>query len=171
MNGPLRHLAHARPLFLAGFLACVLLMATALYLQHVDGLEPCPLCVLQRVAVIVLGIVFLVAALHNPGRLGQRIYAGLLILAAAAGAAVAGRHVWLENLPEDRVPSCGPGLDYMLENFPLARTLELVLRGSGECAEVSWRMLGLSMPSWTLIAFAGFAALAFYLLLRPSARP
>lgn len=161
----------SRPLFLAGFIACVLLMAAALYLQYVSGLEPCPLCILQRIAVIALGFVFLVAALHNPGRVGQRIYAVLLILAAAGGAAVAGRHVWLENLPEDRVPSCGPGMDYMLENFPLTRTLELVLRGSGECAEVSWRMLGLSIPSWTLIAFVFFAAFGLYLLLHRRSDP
>jgi disulfide bond formation protein DsbB len=164
MNGYAQH--SARPLFLAGFITCVLLMAAALYLQYVSGLEPCPLCILQRIAVIALGLVFLAATLHDPGRIGQRVYAALLVLAAAAGAAVAGRHVWLENLPEDRVPSCGPGLEYMLENFPLGRTLELVLRGSGECAEVSWRMLGLSIPSWTLIAFAGFAGFGLYLLLR-----
>lgn len=158
--------AGARPLFAVGFLACALLMAAALYLQHVSGLEPCPLCILQRIAIIALGVVFLIAALHNPRRLGQRLYGLLIMLLAGAGAAIAGRHVWLENLPEDRVPACGPSLDYMLENLPFTRTLALVLRGSGECAEVTWRMLGLSIPSWTLIAFAGFLLLGGYLLLR-----
>lgn len=161
----------ARPLFVLGFVACALLMTAALYLQHVSGLEPCPLCILQRIAVIALGAVFVIAALHNPRRSGQRVYGLLLMLLAATGAAIAGRHVWLENLPEDRVPACGPSLDYMLENLPFARTLELVLRGSGECAEVSWRMLGLSIPSWTLIAFAGFFLLGIYLLFRRASRP
>lgn len=170
MNGYLES-AGPRPLFLAGFAACALLIAAALYLQYVDGLEPCPLCILQRVAIIALGAVFLVGALHNPRRLGRRIYAGLVVLVAAAGGAVAARHVWLENLPEDQVPACGPGLDYMIENFPLGRAMEMILRGSGECAEVSWTMLGLSIPSWTLIAFAAFIVLGGFLLLRPSARP
>ncbi|MDR2876591.1 MAG: disulfide bond formation protein B [Chromatiales bacterium] len=153
-----------RPLFALGFITCTSLMAIALYLQHVNGLEPCPLCILQRVAVIALGVIFLIAALHNPRTLGQRVYGLLIMLTATAGAGVAGRHVWLENLPKDRVPTCGPSLDYMLETLPFKRTLELVLRGSGECAEVTWRMLGLSIPSWTLIAFAGFFLFGAYLL-------
>lgn len=160
-----------RPLFLAGFAVCVLLIAAALYLQHVNGLEPCPLCILQRVAVMALGVVFLLGAIHNPRRIGRRIYGALVVLAAAAGGAVAARHVWLERLPEDQVPACGPGLDYILDNFPFTRALELILRGSGECAEVSWTMLGLSIPGWTLIAFAAFAVLGAFLLLRPSGRP
>jgi disulfide bond formation protein DsbB len=160
----------ARPLFLAGFIVCVLLIITALYMQHVMGLEPCPLCIMQRVAVIALGIIMLLAAIHNPGRIGQRVYAGLVILAAAAGGGVAARHVWLENLPEDRVPACGPGLDYMLENFPLQRVIEMVFRGSGECAEVAWRFLGLSLAGWMLVVFAGFIGLAIMLMAKPRAR-
>src|SRR5690606_13753857 len=133
--------------------ACLFLIGAALYLQHVDGLEPCPLCILQRLAIIALGVVFLLGAVHNPRRFGRRVYAVFVALFAAAGGAVAARHVWLENLPEDQVPACGPGLDYIMGNFPLSRALELVLRGSGECAEVAWRMFGLSIPGWTLIAF------------------
>lgn len=162
--------ARTRPLFAAGFAACALLIAAALYLQHVSGLEPCPLCILQRIAVIALGAVFLVAWIHNPRRTGQRVYAVLIGVFAVAGGAVAARHVWLENLPEDRVPACGPGLDYIMENFPLSRALELILRGSGECAEVAWRFLGLSIPGWTLVAFTAFLVLAGLLFARTIGR-
>ncbi len=155
----------ARPLCLAGFIACVLLILTALYMQHGMGLEPCPLCILQRVAVMALGLILLLAAIHNPGRIGQRLYGGLVMLTAIAGGGVAARHVWLESLPEDRIPACGPGLDYMLENFPLQRVIEMVFRGSGECAEVAWSFLGLSIAGWMLIIFAGFFGLGLTLLM------
>lgn len=134
-----------------GFVACAGLIGYALYAQHVLGLEPCPLCILQRVAIAALGLVFGLAALHAPGPVGRRVYAGLLLVAATAGAGVAGRHVWLQNLPPERVPSCGPGLEYILEAFPLREALKMVLAGSGECASVEWRLLGLSMPAWVLI--------------------
>ncbi len=134
-----------------GFGACVGLMAYALFSQYVLGLEPCPLCIFQRVAVISMGVVFLVAAIHAPGLVGRRVYGVLLALAAAGGAIVAGRHVWLQNLPPDQVPTCGPGLDFMLEAFPFTEMLTTVFSGSGECAEVDWAFVGLSMPAWVLI--------------------
>lgn len=135
-----------------GALACAGLMAYALYAQHALGLEPCPLCIFQRVAVIALGAVFLVATVHSAGSGGRRAYALLLGLVALAGSGVAGRHVWLTTLPPERVPACGPGLEFMLESFPLREALAMVLSGSGECASVDWRFLGLSMPAWVLIA-------------------
>jgi disulfide bond formation protein DsbB len=141
-----------RSLNLLGFACCVGLMAYALYAEHVLMLTPCPLCILQRLAVISLGIVFLVAALHGAGGAGRYVYAALIALAALAGAAVAGWHVWMQNLPADQVPTCGPGLDYMLESFPLADVLKMVFSGSGECASIDWQFLGLSMPAWVLIA-------------------
>ena len=136
----------------AGFAACVGMMAFALYSQHFLGLEPCPLCVLQRVAVIALGLLFFVAAVHPAGRLGRRIYSILIMVVALAGSGVSARHVWLQNLPPDQVPTCGPGLDFMLDTLPIAEVLDLVLSGSGECAEVVWVLFGLSMPAWTFIA-------------------
>jgi len=135
-----------------GALACAGLMAYALYAQHGLGLEPCPLCILQRVAVIFMGSIFLVAALHPAGAVGRRVYGALLALIALAGSGVAGRHVWLTTLPPERIPACGPGLDFMLESFPLREALAMVLSGSGECANVDWQFLGLSMPAWVLIA-------------------
>ena len=112
-----------RSLNLLGFACCLVLMAYALYAEHVLMLTPCPLCILQRLAVISLGIVFLVAAMHGAVGAGRYIYAALIALATLAGAGVAGWHLWLQNLPADQVPTCGPGLDYMLESFPaLGRT-------------------------------------------------
>lgn len=139
---------------LAGMLGCMGLMIYALYAQHVLGLEPCPLCIFQRVAVIGLGLVFGLAALQAPGTTGRRIYAVLLVLVAAAGMGVSGRHLWLQSLPPERVPACGPGLEYMLESFPLREMLQTVLSGSGECAQVDWSFLGLAMPAWVLISVA-----------------
>ncbi|MDZ7786640.1 MAG: disulfide bond formation protein B [Halofilum sp. (in: g-proteobacteria)] len=138
-----------------------------LWLQQGLGLEPCPLCVLDRVAFALAGVVLLLAALHGPARTGRRVYAALALLPLAFGLAVAGRHVWLQHLPEEQVPACGPSLDYILENFPLQRALDLVLRGSGSCAQVQWRFLGLSIPEWTLALFALLALFAVAVIVRP----
>lgn len=142
-----------------GAVACAAMLAFALFSEHVLGLEPCPLCVFQRVAVISLGGVFLMAALHNPGNVGSRLYLALMLIAVAGGAGVAGRHIWLQNLPPDQVPACGPGLDFMMDSFPLVEVFDMVLSGSGECADISWSLLGLSMPAWVLIAVT---SLGFY---------
>jgi len=148
-----------RGLNLAGFAACTGLLGYAFYAQHGLGLEPCPLCIFQRVAVLALGAVFLMAALHHPGRAGARAYAGLAGITAAAGSAVAARHVWLQSLPPDQVPACGPGLDYLLDAFPLGEALAMVFTGSGECADVDWTFLGLSMPGWVLVWLVALGAL------------
>ena len=144
-----------RLLNVAGFLACAGMMGFALYAQHVLLLEPCPLCVFQRLATIALGGVFLLAALHDPGRIGGRIYAFLVLLTAGFGVGVAGWHVYLQNLPAEDVPGCGPGFEYIMENFALFDALDLIFKGSGECADVVWRLLGLSMPSWVIIGLGG----------------
>ena len=142
-----------------GFLACAGLLGYAYYSQFIDGLEPCPLCIFQRVAVIVLGLLFAIAAVHGAGKTGSRVYAGLVALAAAAGAGIAGWHVRLQNLPPDQVPECGPGLDYMLDVFPLTETLRRVFTASGECADINWNFLGISMPAWVLIWFIGLGVI------------
>jgi len=159
-------LPNKRVLNFAGFLCCVGLMGFALFAQHVLLLDPCPLCVLQRVAVISLGIVFLFSALHNPQGRGLRAYAALLAVIAIAGAGVAGWHVRLQNLPPSEVPACGPGLDYMLDNFPLGDALQMVFKGSGECADVVWSFLGLSMPSWVFITVTGLGVAGVWNYLR-----
>lgn len=151
-------------LFLYGFLVCVGLTGLALYFQYVMELEPCPLCIFQRVAVIATGAVLLLGAIHNSGPIGRRIYGLLAMLTAGTGLGIAGRQVWLQHLPPDQVPECGPGLDYMLESFPLGKTLEMVLKGSGECAEVQWTFLTLSIPEWMIGAFSAFVLFGLYLV-------
>ena len=142
-----------RRLFLSGAVGCAVLIAIALYFQYVMYLEPCPLCILQRMLLIAMGAVLLVGAIHAPLSGGQRIYAALTTLMAVVGAVVAGRHVWLQHLPPDQVPECGPGIEYMLKNFPLIQSMQMIFSGSGECAEVQWTLIGLSIPEWTLAIF------------------
>jgi disulfide bond formation protein DsbB len=150
--------------YAAGFLVCAGLIGSALYLQYYEYQDPCPLCLLQRVVYIVLMALFLVAALHGPGRVGATVYGGLLFVVAAIGAVIATRHVWLQHLPKDRVPECGPGLEFMLRKFPLTQALEKVLTGSGECAEAGWTLFGLTIAGWSLVWFVLLGAFALHLL-------
>lgn len=136
----------------AGFIACVTMIAAAYYMQYGMGLEPCPLCIFQRIATAGMGLVFLLAFLHGPRDWGKHLYGLLIVGVAGIGAALAGRHVWLQSLPPDQVPACGPGLEYMLSAFPFMDAIRLALEGSGECAEVDL-VLGVSLPVWTLTAF------------------
>ena len=144
----------------AGVTSVVGLMAYALYAEHVLGLEACPLCIFQRMAFIGLGVVLLVAGLHSPRGVAARGYGLLGFAVAGVGAGIAGRHFYIQNLPADQVPACGPGLDYIMDAFPLLEALELVFTGSGECAEVNWSFLGVRMPGWTFLWFVGLGALA-----------
>lgn len=149
------------------FLASVIGMSFALYLEHVQGLEPCPLCVFQRVGLIGLGLISLIALLHNPVSNGiKRVYALLASFSILWSAGVAARHVWLQSLPPDKVPSCGPGLDYWIDTLPLKSVFEQVLTGSGECAKVDWTFLGQSLPVWSFVFFALLALFSLWQLLR-----
>jgi disulfide bond formation protein DsbB len=152
---------------LAGFLACAGMLAFGYYLQFAVGLEPCPLCILQRIMLLATGIAFLVAAIHHPARkTGAAIYAAVIVLCAATGAALAARHTWIQHLPEDQRPACGPSLDFMLSTFGPVKALGRILRGSGECGLVDWTLLSFSIPEWTLAAFLGFSVWAVFLALR-----
>ena len=158
-----------RPWFLFVALACAAMLAYGLYVQHMLFIDPCPLCVFQRLAFIWIGAVALLATIHNPRGIGRRVYGGLLILGAAAGLTVSVRHLWLQSLPAEQVPDCGMGLNYMLETLPFTQVLAEVFRGSGECAEVDWVFLGLSMPGWTFLWYLAFAAGTIFVLLKAKA--
>jgi len=147
---------------LSAFAICCVLMGFAAYLQLVKEIEPCALCVLQRILVIVLGLAFLGGALLHLQRHWIKIYGGLIFFIATLGALVAGRQVWLQNLPADEKPGCGPGLNYLLDNFPLGDTILYMFKGTADCAQVVWTFLGLSIPSWTLFSFILFAGLALW---------
>lgn len=155
----------ARWLYAGGTAIVAGLFCAALTLQYVLHEEPCPLCMVQRFIFIGIGLMFLVAALHHPGRVGRWVYSSLIALAALGGVAVASRHIWIQNLPKDQVPACGPGLDYMLENFPMAEVWQELMHGSGECAAKGWTFLTLGIPEWSLLWYVllGVAALAIAL--------
>jgi protein dithiol:quinone oxidoreductase len=150
---------------LAGFAVCAALLAYALYAQFYQGLDPCPLCIFQRIGVALLGLAFLAAALHDPRGGGRYVYAVLIAIAAVATAAVAARHVYVQSLPPGALPSCGAPLTVLLKFTPVWQVIRKVLTGSGECAVVSWRFLGLAMPAWVLLwaLLLGTAGLAFNL--------
>ena len=144
-------LNNRRVLNFAGFGACAALLAYALYAQYELGLEPCPLCIFQRIAIAALGVVFLVAALHHPRSWGARVYAVLIAAAALAAIGVAGRHVYVQHLPPGSLPACGAPLEVLMKFMSPGALIKKVLSGSGECSEVTWRFLGLAMPAWVLI--------------------
>ena len=144
-----------RWLYLAGALFASGLMGFGLFLQYVKHQDPCPLCMVQRLIFIAILAVFFLAALHGPKRLGERVYAGLIVILSLLGIGVASRHIWIQNLPKDQVPACGPGLDYMLDNFPMADVLKQLVHGSGECAAKGWSFLNLGIPEWSLLCYLG----------------
>jgi protein dithiol:quinone oxidoreductase len=143
------------------------LLAFGLYLQHAEGLEPCPLCVFQRLCFIAVAVIALVASIHGPSGWLRRVYAADIALVSVVGAGIAGRQVWLQHLPADRVPECGPGLEFMLDTSPLLDVIATVLKGSGDCAVVDWTFLGFSIAEWSLACFVGLTLFAGYLLFFP----
>lgn len=158
-----------RQLCALGFLGCAGAMAFALYLEHFRHLEPCAMCIFQRVAMIFSGLVFLAGAIHGPKTGGRRAYAIVAALFALAGVGIAARHVWLQSLPPDLVPACGPTLDYMMQLMPFDEVVQFVLKGDGECAKINAEFLGVGLPAWTLFTFIGLTlfALAMPRVARP----
>jgi protein dithiol:quinone oxidoreductase len=151
---------------LLGFLACACLLAYAYYAQLVLHLDPCPLCIFQRIGVFALGVLFLIAALHDPAAFGRRLYALLLSVAALATIGIAWRHLYIQSLPPGSVPACGASLDFMLKVFSLSEVLVKVLTGSAECAKVTWEFLGLAMPAWVLISAVVLGGFGLWVNLR-----
>ncbi len=144
----------SRLFYLALFIICLSLLGFGLYLEHVKGLDPCPLCAFQRLTYIAIAAVALIGAIHNPANIFRIVYNTLLIILALVGVGIAGRQTWLQHLPPELVPECGPGLEYMLEVFPFGQAIKMIFSGSGECAEVQWQFIGLSIAEWSLVCFA-----------------
>jgi disulfide bond formation protein DsbB len=147
-------------------LLCASFLGYGLYVQHAEFLDPCPLCIFQRVAFMWIGAMALLAAIHGPGKTGSWVYTILLALGGMAGTAIAGRHVWLQSLPPDKVPECGMGLNYMIETMPFGEVLREVFYGSGECAKIDWTFLGFSMPWWTLLWYLLLTIMTLYVTVR-----
>ena len=156
---------HRSVFFLIALLAGMA-MAAALYLQYVVGLSVCPLCLTQRVFFVAAGCIAFLAALHNPTVLIRKLYALLGLLMTAVGMGFAGRHIWLQYLPPEEVPACGPSLEYMLEVFPFQEALKALLMGDGNCAETLWTMAGLSIPELAMAVFSVMALGFLMVLLR-----
>ena len=153
-----------RQKYFLGFLFCCGLMGYALFAQYFLNLEPCPLCIFQRVSVIAMGMIFLACSLLQPkSNLAKFISSTLFVISGAFGVGVASRHVWLQNLPSDQVPGCGPGLDFMMSTFPINEVFEMVFNGSGECANVDWSFLSLTMPAWVIICSLFMIAYAIWI--------
>lgn len=147
-------------------LSCAALLGIALYMQYALYLDPCPLCVVQRVAIIAIGLVSLAALIHGPAGAWRTAYASAALALSAFGAAIAARHVYLQNLPEDQIPECLPGIGFILENNSFIDAASIILGGTGECAETLWTLLGISIPGWTLIAFCVCGAAQAFLLVK-----
>ena len=146
------------------FLFCACLLSIAYYMELVMLLEPCPLCIMQRIFFFFAGITALIAFLHNPKARGKVIYSLTSAVLLLAGGGFAIRQIYLQHLPKDQVPSCGPSLSYMIEEFPLSEVLQVMLSGDGNCAEISWQdpILNMSIPQWSLVGFVALAALCLY---------
>ncbi|PLW68514.1 disulfide bond formation protein B [Pseudohalioglobus lutimaris] len=152
-----------RMVFIGLTLLAIISMAFAMgYLERQLNLAACPLCMTQRAFVVAWGLIALIAVIHNPRAIGNRIYAWLCAASALGGAAIAGRHVWLQHLPPEQVPACGPSLGYMLETLPFTETLSIVMMGDGNCAETMWTFMGLSIPEQTLILFVITAGICLW---------
>ena len=156
----------ARQIYLIIFLAVGGLIGYAAYSMKILGLEPCPLCITQQFFYSIVGITAFIAFNHNPGEIISRFYAAIIFFASAAGIWVAGRQVWLQSLPEDEVPLCGPPLEYIFEVFPFGDLLKALFIGDGNCAEIPWQFLGLSMAGWSFIWFTLFLVLSILIVLK-----
>jgi len=166
MSGFLRAMSF-RSACIIGATLCAGLLGFGFFLQYVIDLHPCPLCLVQRGFYFGMLAVFVLGALHAPAGFGTRVYGVLALLFGIGGIGTAGRQVWLQHLPADKVPECGPDLYYMMENFPLARTITNLFKGSGECAAVDWTFLGLSIAEWSLVWFVLLCVACLWLALRP----
>ena len=162
-----------RQLNVFGAVACAAMIGFALYAERFLGLAPCNMCILQRFAVIALGGAFLLAAVHDPGRLGARLWGIGIAVVALVAALIAGRHVWMQMQPLGSLPSCGADFATLTEMMPLREAVMTVLKGGGDCQAITWSLLGLSMPVWVVIAVAllGLKGLIGNVVLeRPGAR-
>jgi protein dithiol:quinone oxidoreductase len=155
----------SRALFLGLFAACAGLLGFGLYLQHSVGLEPCPMCIMQRYAFVLIGLTALVAGLHGPERTGSRVYAALILLTALAGGGVAVRQTWIQIYPPE-FAECGPDLEFMLGSFPLADAMPMIFQGAGDCSKIDWTFLGLSIANWSLVMFALVMTFALAMIVR-----
>ncbi|MCZ8253916.1 MAG: disulfide bond formation protein B [Hylemonella sp.] len=159
----------SRRVYVLIVLACLGLLGFGLYLQHVVGLEPCPMCIVQRYAMIALAVVAAIAA-ALPGPRSHRWFGALTLLIAAFGAFVAARQSWLQWYPPE-IATCGRDFYGMIENFPLQRAIPMIFKGSGDCTAIDWTFLGGTIANWSFLWFAAFALVGLWLALARRSTP
>lgn len=145
--------------------AAFALLAVAFYMEYQMDLEPCPLCMLQRIVFFCVGVVSLVSALTVSEK-ARKVFSWMVVVLSFVGAALAIRHLYLQSLPMDELPACLPGLSYMFEVFPWQEIMQAMVMGTGECGDVVWTLFGISIPGWTLVAFIGMAIVNMVIALR-----
>ncbi|MDP0561687.1 MAG: disulfide bond formation protein B [Candidatus Endonucleobacter sp. (ex Gigantidas childressi)] len=159
-------LSKSKYLFFLAAVVCAALIGAAFFLQHIKMLEPCPLCISQRIVVFILLVVVVLAVIHNPGCFGYRVYGGATVLFGMIGAMLASRQLWIQSLPADEVPACMAGLEYLVDVLPLSELVKVMLTGTGDCAQVQWTFIGLTIPGWTLLFFIGFTIYGLFEVFR-----
>lgn len=162
----LNKLFSGRTAYLWGGLTPFCLVAFGLYIQVKHHLEPCPLCISQRIAFMLLGFTFLIALLHNPVGVWRKIHGGLQFIVAAGGASIALRHIWIQSHADEVMAECGAGFDYIFQRFPFRKAVELVFKGTGECTAIDWTLLGFTIPQLSLVAFTGLGLYAVAIALK-----
>ena len=153
---------------LQAFGSLALITIAVAYFENSLNLEPCYLCMIQRGIIIVIGMICVLAAMHNPRQFGQRVYASLSIAMVIIGIYFSGKQLWLQSLPESQVPSCGIPVEQLFDNFSITEAVTMLLIGDGNCAEVQWQLMGFSMPAWVMVCFVGFGVIGAVQFLRKS---
>jgi protein dithiol:quinone oxidoreductase len=156
----------SRTLFAGLAASSVGLVLIAAYVEPFSSLDPCPMCMMQRAIYLLVAVFAVLGLLTYKSFLAQKIFAFLSLASSVSGILVAGRQVWLQHLPEDKVPACGPGLEYMIDVFPLLEVIQMSLMGTGDCAKVQWQWLGLSIPAWSIVAFSTMALICLCILMK-----
>ena len=145
------------------FIACVILLGVAFFMQYIMGLSPCYLCITQRFFIAIIGLFSLVAFIHNRG---PKIYGLIVALSALVGSYFASKQLWLQSLPPEKIPACGPPVDYLFDSFNVSEAIKILIQGDGNCAAVQWTFIGISIPGWSLICFIAIVILSVLKIIR-----
>ena len=156
-------MANERKIDFLIFIACVILLGVAFFMQYIMGLSPCYLCITQRFFIAIIGLFSLLAFIHNRG---PKIYGLIVALSALVGGYFASKQLWLQSLPPEKIPACGPPVDYLFDSFNVNEAIKILIQGEGNCAAIQWTFIGLSIPGWTLICFIAIATLSVLKIIR-----
>jgi disulfide bond formation protein DsbB len=145
------------------FIACIILLGIAYFMQYIMGLSPCYLCITQRFFIAIIGLFSLLAFIHNKG---PKIYGLIVAFSALIGGFFASKQLWLQSLPPEKIPACGPPVDYLFDSFNVSEAVKILIQGDGNCAAVQWTFIGISIPGWSLICFIAIVILSVLKIIR-----